>query len=131
MYNPPVVTAKKINPDELLSVSQAAEVRGTSRQAINYLVRLGKLPTIYIAGKRFITRQALEAYTPDPGGRPSKPTNGTKPPGETTAKLNKSFRAATQAGQQAGKMTTAEKAALKSEAPQQANRKKKKGSNKK
>lgn len=60
----------KIDPNELLTVAQAAEVRGTSRQAINYLVRQGKLKTVDIAGKRFIKRADLEAFIPDPGGRP-------------------------------------------------------------
>ncbi len=62
--------SKSINPDELLTVAQAADERGTTRQAINYLVRQGKLETVDIAGRRFITRKALAEYTPDPGGRP-------------------------------------------------------------
>ncbi len=64
--------AKSINPDELLTVAQAAEERGRTRQAINYLVRQGKLETIEIAGRRFIARQALAEYVPDAGGRPPK-----------------------------------------------------------
>ncbi len=63
---------KSINPDELLTVSQAAEERGTTRQAINYLVRQGKLATVEIAGRRFVTRKALAEYAPNPGGRPPK-----------------------------------------------------------
>ncbi len=62
--------SKSINPDELLTVTQAADERGTTRQAINYLVRQGKLATVEIAGRRFVTRKALAEYTPDPGGRP-------------------------------------------------------------
>lgn len=65
--------ANSINPDELLTVAQAAGERGTTRQAINYLVRQGKLETVEIAGRRFITRKALAEYTPDPGGRPPQP----------------------------------------------------------
>ncbi len=63
--------AKSINPDEMLTVTQAAEERGTTRQAINYLVRQGKLETVEIAGRRFIARKVLAEYTPDPGGRPA------------------------------------------------------------
>lgn len=62
----------KIDPDELLTVSQAAELRGTTRQAINYLVRQRKLPVVEIAGKRFIKRGDLDSFTPDKGGRPPK-----------------------------------------------------------
>ena len=63
---------KSINPDELLTAAQAAAERGTTRQAINYLVRQGKLETVEIAGRRFITRRALAEYVPDTGGRPPK-----------------------------------------------------------
>lgn len=63
---------KSIDPDELLTVAQAAAERGTTRQAINYLIRHGKLQPVEIAGRRFISRQALAAFTPDTGGRPRK-----------------------------------------------------------
>jgi hypothetical protein len=71
--------SKSINPDELLTVTQAADERGTTRQAINYLVRQGKLLTVEIAGRRFITRKALAEYTPDPGGRPKSSPDTQKP----------------------------------------------------
>ncbi len=61
---------KSINPSELLTVTQAADERGTSRQAINYLVRQGRLEVVEIAGKRFISRTALASFKPEPGGRP-------------------------------------------------------------
>ena len=70
--------SKSINPDELLTVTQAADERGTTRQAINYLVRQGKLATVEIAGRRFVTRKALAEYTPDPGGRPPGTVKATK-----------------------------------------------------
>jgi len=61
---------KSINPSELLTVTQAADERGTTRQAINYLVRQGRLETVEIAGKRFISRNVLANFKPEPGGRP-------------------------------------------------------------
>lgn len=64
-----------IDPAELLTVAQAAAERGTTRQAINYLIRHGRLETVDIAGKRFISRQALAAFTPGHAGRP---TNANK-----------------------------------------------------
>lgn len=61
---------KSINPSELLTVTQAADERGTTRQAINYLVRQGRLETVEIAGKRFISRNVLAKFKPEPSGRP-------------------------------------------------------------
>jgi hypothetical protein len=79
---------KSIDPSELLTVTQAADERGTSRQAINYLVRQGRLETVEIAGKRFISRSVLASFKPESGGRPpgkvstankaaTKPANGS------------------------------------------------------
>jgi hypothetical protein len=63
----------KVDPDDLLTVTQAAEERGTTRQAINYLIRQGKLASVVIAGKQFVSRQELKSFVPDKGGRPPKP----------------------------------------------------------
>jgi len=60
----------KIDPDELLTVAQAAAVRGVTRQAINYLIREGKLPSVEIAGRRFVKMADVESFVPDKGGRP-------------------------------------------------------------
>jgi len=60
----------KIDTAELLSVAQAAQARGVTRQAINHLIRQGKLPAVEIAGKRFVRRGDLERFEPDRGGRP-------------------------------------------------------------
>lgn len=62
----------KIDPDELLTATQAADVRGVSRQAINYLIREGKLPVVEIAGRRFVKRGDVMSFEPDKGGRPSE-----------------------------------------------------------
>jgi hypothetical protein len=61
---------KSIDPSELLTVTQAADERGTSRQAINYLIRQGRIETVEIAGRRFISRSVLASFKPEPGGRP-------------------------------------------------------------
>lgn len=62
----------KIDTEDLLTVSQAAEERGVSRQAVNHLIRQGKLTVVEIAGKRFVSRKALSEFEPDKGGRPPK-----------------------------------------------------------
>ncbi len=68
---------KSINTEELLTVTQAAVIRGTTRQSIDYLIRQGKLEAVNIAGKRFISRLALAAFIPSQGGRPSKASKRT------------------------------------------------------
>jgi hypothetical protein len=61
-----------VNPNDLLSVQQAARVRGLTRQGINYLIKEGKLKTVDIAGHHFIHKDDLAAFKPDKGGRPRK-----------------------------------------------------------
>jgi excisionase family DNA binding protein len=63
---------RRVDPDELLTVTQAAKVRNVTRQAIDFLIRKGQIEVIEIAGKRFIRRSALSTYKPKPGGRPPK-----------------------------------------------------------
>jgi excisionase family DNA binding protein len=48
--------------DELLTVTQAAEIRGTSRIAIHELITRGRLKAVEIAGRKFIRRSELEAF---------------------------------------------------------------------
>jgi hypothetical protein len=71
---------KSIDPDELLTVTQAAAERGKTRQSINYLIRQGKLEVVEIAGKRFISRRTLAAFAPGTGGRPRKGRKGKPTP---------------------------------------------------
>jgi excisionase family DNA binding protein len=61
-----------IDTEDLLTVAQAAEEKKVTRQAINHLIRQEKLPFVEIAGKRFISRKALQEFEPDKGGRPQK-----------------------------------------------------------
>ena len=70
------------NPNEWISASEAARLRGVSRQAIANLVRRGRLRTLQFGGKTFVSRADVEAYAPDPGGRPRKKT----PPKENAKK---------------------------------------------
>lgn len=61
-----------IDLKDLITQKEAAEIRGVTIQAINFLMRRGKLRTVEIAGKKFLLRSEVERYTPDPGGRPAK-----------------------------------------------------------
>ena len=62
----------ELSPDDWISASEAARLRGVTRQAIGSLVRRGRLRTLEFGGKRFVNRRDVEAYVPDPGGRPRK-----------------------------------------------------------
>ncbi len=55
-----------------ISQAEAARIRRVSQQAISDLVTRGKLQTMQVGGRTFVRRSEVEAYTPDPGGRPRK-----------------------------------------------------------
>ena|SRR5687768_15836679 len=64
--------------DELLTVAQAAKVRGTSRIAIHDLIARGRLKAVTIAGRRFISRDVLESFErQSPPGRPKRKGGAT------------------------------------------------------
>lgn len=48
--------------DRLLSQPEAAELIGVTRQAINYAVNVGTLPSQQIGSYQFVTRSAALAY---------------------------------------------------------------------
>jgi hypothetical protein len=62
----------KIDPSELISQQEAANIRGVSIQAVHSLVKRGRLTTIEIGGRKFLLRKEVEAFEPDVGGRPRK-----------------------------------------------------------
>jgi len=57
---------------EWITKAEAARVRGVTRQAIAKLVSKGKLTTLEIAGHTLVKRADVEAYRPEPGGRPAR-----------------------------------------------------------
>jgi excisionase family DNA binding protein len=54
---------------ELISISQAARLRGVSPQAIDDLIRRGRLSAVEIAGRRLLLRRDVEGFKPEVGGR--------------------------------------------------------------
>jgi excisionase family DNA binding protein len=52
----------RIVRDDLLTVSEAAQVRGVTPQAIRYLVKQGKLSAIKTEGKQYLSRQEVETF---------------------------------------------------------------------
>lgn len=64
--------AKKIDPDEWIRLQTAATRRGVSRQAIENLVRRGKLTSVLIDSLQFVRIDEVDNYTADAAGRPRK-----------------------------------------------------------
>ncbi len=60
-----------VNPNEMLTPTQAARLKGVTRQWIAELIKEGKLPSVQIAGRSFVRQQDVLAYKPSPkSGRP-------------------------------------------------------------
>ena len=68
----------KFDPKDLVSQREAAEIRGVTLQAINFLVKRGRFTTIEVSGKTFLLRKEVEQYEPDVGGRPTASRSRTK-----------------------------------------------------
>lgn len=58
--------------DDLITQSEAAELRGSNVPAINELVRRGRLRSLKRFGKTLVYRSEVLAYKPSKGGRPRK-----------------------------------------------------------
>ncbi len=62
-----------VNTNELLTPTQAARLKGVSRQWITNLIRQGKLEAMQIAGRNFVRQRDVLAYKPAAKlGRPRK-----------------------------------------------------------
>jgi hypothetical protein len=70
----------KIDPSELVSQQQAAEMREVSIQAINHLVKRGRFTIVEVGRMQFLLRKEVEAFVPDVGGRPRKDSAAAKSP---------------------------------------------------
>lgn len=66
---------EKIKPSEWISQSEAARIRGISRQAISKLVRKGRIRSLIIAGHTLVNRQEVENFEPQDAGRPKATVN--------------------------------------------------------
>lgn len=62
--------SSKLNPAEWISQSEAARIRGVSRQAIHKLVKKGRISTLEIGGHVLVNRNELESFEPKEPGRP-------------------------------------------------------------
>jgi hypothetical protein len=59
-----------IDPAEWVSQAEAARLRNVSRQAISKLVLNGRLRTLEVGGRSFVSRVDVLAFEPNPPGRP-------------------------------------------------------------
>lgn len=57
---------------DLISLTEAAELRGVSVQAIQDLIQRGRLEAIEVAGRRLLRRGDVKGFKPALGGRGRK-----------------------------------------------------------
>ncbi|MEJ7710249.1 MAG: helix-turn-helix domain-containing protein [Pyrinomonadaceae bacterium] len=109
-----------------ITTTEAAERLGISSARVRQLVLSGKLPAIRFGPVNMVKETDLSLVTSRPAaGRPPKAkTNDPSESADATHRLNKAFREAAEADQEASKVTMAEKAVLKSAAPKQTGAKK-------
>jgi len=62
----------KLDLSKMVTQAEAAEIRGVSVQAINYLVKHGRLKSVKVAGRVLLFKREVEAFKPSLGGRPRK-----------------------------------------------------------
>lgn len=61
-----------IRLDDLISQKEAAEIRGVTVQAIDYLIKNGRLHGVKVAGRVCVLRKEVESFEPRRTGRPRK-----------------------------------------------------------
>ena len=59
-----------IDPSEWITQAEAARLRHVTRQAIAKLVGNGRLRTLNVGGRSFVSRTDVLAFEPNPPGRP-------------------------------------------------------------
>ena len=64
-----------IDPAEWVSQAEAARIRNVSRQAIAKLVSNGRLRTLEVGGRSFVSRTDVLTFERNPPGRPKGATN--------------------------------------------------------
>jgi len=63
-------TSTSIDPAAWISQAEAARLRSVTRQAIAKLVSSGRLRTVVVGGRTFVSRADVMAFEPLPAGRP-------------------------------------------------------------
>jgi len=60
----------RVDPEDLISQTTAAKIRGVTKQSILHLIQRGKFRTIKIDGHAYLFRSEVEKFKPSKGGRP-------------------------------------------------------------
>ena len=68
---------KKDSDGDLITISEAAEIRGASVSAISHLVRRGRLRSVERFGKTLVYRSDVQEFEPDKPG-PKTEKKGSK-----------------------------------------------------
>ena len=63
---------KNADLSELISISEAAKIRGVTHGAIQDLIRRGKLSAVEIGGRRYLNKSEVKEFKPKSVGRPKK-----------------------------------------------------------
>ena len=63
-----------IKLEDLISQKEAADIRGVSVQAIDYLIKAGRLKGVKVGGRTCVLRKEVESFEPKRTGRPKKKT---------------------------------------------------------
>ena len=61
-----------VNVSQYLTVTQAAELRGISRQAVLESIKRGTLKATKLGNQWLIHRKDIERFVPHPGGKPKR-----------------------------------------------------------
>ena len=56
----------------MISISDAAQIRGVSHGAIQDLIKRGRLSSFDVGGRRLLSRKEVESFQPKSVGRPKK-----------------------------------------------------------
>lgn len=66
--------SNKISP-EWITQAEAARIRGVSRQAINKLIKKGRIKSMQIATVTFVDKNEIKNFLAHTSGRPKKAKN--------------------------------------------------------
>jgi hypothetical protein len=58
--------------EDYMTIAEAAEMRGITRQAVWLLVKRDRVRHLRFGNALFVHRKDMESYDPHPGGRPAK-----------------------------------------------------------
>lgn len=57
---------------DMISISEAAQIRAVSHGAIQDLIKRGRLSAFEVGGRRLLSRKEVESFQPKSVGRPAK-----------------------------------------------------------